>query len=582
MCSELQCAISGSSSFFAHGVDLVQHQNHRALQLLHQRQRKVILRRAHRHPPGRLSALRLLRQPVRHIHDEQHRIARLQRIVHLLHHAVVELRLRLVHAGRIHQHHLRRRMPRLALGLLLQRNLKHAMNPRPRRLRLVRDDGELLPQQGIQQRGLAGVRPANDRDETRAKGHSLIMRCPPARNPAYSATLARMNFSALLPTLKSAAALMLLLRSRPSRLRADSAPFHSTAGQPRPQRHLPLPRCRGQPGSSSPSKASAKPMPMAKDATGIWTVTTQPLAPEIYGYHFEADGQHRIDPANARITAQSRQLSTTWSPSPATRPSHGTITNVPHGTAPPPHLHHLHRRSASPTTRATTTSTPRPATTPKRKSPTPSSISSTAGPTTPPAGPPSARPTSSSTTSSPQGKIKPMVVVMPLGYGDISFVHSGFDVWQDPAAIDHNTALFTQALLTEVIPRSSPPINVSHKREDRAIAGLSMGGLESSHHRPHPPRQVRLGRRLQLRGPEPRLRNRSSPSLNPKTADLRLLWIACGTDETSHQAQPQIHRLAQDQRHARHRSSKLPACTPGWSGATTSSTSLRSSSSQSS
>ncbi|HEY1995090.1 MAG TPA: hypothetical protein VGG81_11855, partial [Edaphobacter sp.] len=33
----------------------------------------------------------------------------------------------------------------------------------------------------------------------------------------------------------------------------------------------------------------AKPIPMEKDGTGIWTVTTKPLAPEIYSYHFEAD-----------------------------------------------------------------------------------------------------------------------------------------------------------------------------------------------------------------------------------------------------------------------------------------------------
>ena len=33
----------------------------------------------------------------------------------------------------------------------------------------------------------------------------------------------------------------------------------------------------------------AKPIPMEKNAAGIWTFTTQPLTPEIYGYHFEAE-----------------------------------------------------------------------------------------------------------------------------------------------------------------------------------------------------------------------------------------------------------------------------------------------------
>src|ERR1700722_10840247 len=40
-----------------------------------------------------------------------------------------------------------------------------------------------------------------------------------------------------------------------------------------------------------------KPMAMEKDATGVWTVTTQPLPPAIYNYYFDADGQWRLDPA---------------------------------------------------------------------------------------------------------------------------------------------------------------------------------------------------------------------------------------------------------------------------------------------
>ena len=103
---------------------------------------------------------------MRDVDDKQHGVARLQRVLHLLHHAPVELRLRLVHAGRIHQHHLRRGMARLALGLLLQRHLEHAVDACTRGLRLVGHDGELLPQQRIQQRGLARVGPADDGDES--------------------------------------------------------------------------------------------------------------------------------------------------------------------------------------------------------------------------------------------------------------------------------------------------------------------------------------------------------------------------------------------------------------------------------
>jgi hypothetical protein len=93
--------------------------------------------------------------------------------VYFLHHPAVELRVRFMNAGRIDQHDLGCRMPRLAFPLLFQRDLEHSMNPCSCCLRFVGNDGELLPQKSIQQRGLARIRATDDRDETRAKGHSL-------------------------------------------------------------------------------------------------------------------------------------------------------------------------------------------------------------------------------------------------------------------------------------------------------------------------------------------------------------------------------------------------------------------------
>ena len=82
--------------------------------------------------------------------------------MHLLHHAAVELRVRLVHARRIDQHDLRGRVAWLSLGVLLQRYFEHAVDAGARRLRFVCDDSQLLPEEGIEQRGLAGVGPADD------------------------------------------------------------------------------------------------------------------------------------------------------------------------------------------------------------------------------------------------------------------------------------------------------------------------------------------------------------------------------------------------------------------------------------
>ena len=37
-------------------------------------------------------------------------------------------------------------------------------------------------------------------------------------------------------------------------------------------------------------------LPLHKDEQGIWSVTTDALAPDLYGYSFEADGVHIVDP----------------------------------------------------------------------------------------------------------------------------------------------------------------------------------------------------------------------------------------------------------------------------------------------
>jgi enterochelin esterase-like enzyme len=77
------------------------------------------------------------------------------------------------------------------------------------------------------------------------------------------------------------------------------------------------------------------------------------------------------------------------------------------------------------------------------------------------------------------GQAVPMVAVMPLGYGNLTFVTGGFDQWKDPAKIGDNIQRFSGALLSEIMPQVEANYRVSPRRDDRAIAGLSMGGGES-------------------------------------------------------------------------------------------------------
>src|SRR5260370_16948509 len=41
-----------------------------------------------------------------------------------------------------------------------------------------------------------------------------------------------------------------------------------------------------------------KPLPLQKDEQGVWSVTTDPLAPDYYGYSFIADGVGLFHPSN--------------------------------------------------------------------------------------------------------------------------------------------------------------------------------------------------------------------------------------------------------------------------------------------
>jgi enterochelin esterase-like enzyme len=267
---------------------------------------------------------------------------------------------------------------------------------------------------------------------------------------------------------------------------------------------------------------------MEKDTTAIWTVTTPSLPPEIYGYHFEADGDLRLDPANPDTTINLVDIANEVTV-PGDTPQPWDPTDVPHGT-----LHH-HIYSTS-----TVLGLPQnqnryyvytpPGYDPKAKKPYPVLYllhgwsDSDSGWTA------VGRADLILDNLLAEGKIKPMVVVMPLGYGDMSFLHT-FHVWDDPAAIDRNTSLFTQTLLTEVLPRVEAEYHVSKDRNDRAITGLSMGGLESL--------QIGLTHTSQFAwvgGFSSAIHNldftKELVSLDPKAANLRLLWIACGTEDS--------------------------------------------------
>ncbi|MBI3474758.1 MAG: esterase [Acidobacteria bacterium] len=272
------------------------------------------------------------------------------------------------------------------------------------------------------------------------------------------------------------------------------------------------------------------PLPMAKDKDmeGVWSIVTPPLKPEIYGYAFEVDGQGLLDPKNTVVKPNLLYLGNAVTV-PGKTAQLWDVLDVPHGD-----VHHHFYTSKVVLGLADGQSeyfvyTP-PNYDPKRANPYPvlyllHGWSDLANGWTE-----VGEANFILDNLIAQGKAQPMIVVMPLGYGDMKFVLGGDGGWDNPKSIDHNVDLFTQALLTEVLPRVESAYHVSRDRNDRAITGLSMGGLESlSIGLSHSEQFAWVGgfssAAATLVGHE-RL-----AKLDGKTADLRLLWIACGTDE---------------------------------------------------
>ncbi len=127
-----------------------------------------------------------------------------------------------------------------------------------------------------------------------------------------------------------------------------------------------------------------------------------------------------------------------------------------------------------------------------------------------------------------QGKAKPMVVVMPFGYGDMAVAtkkpsDQGFD--QLFAA---NNALFRDVLLTEIVPRVEAEYKVVKTRDGKAITGLSMGAYQSLDIGLNNTGKDRTGDFAWIGGFSAPAQFVQRPTVSGPASKLRLLWIGCG------------------------------------------------------
>jgi enterochelin esterase-like enzyme len=283
------------------------------------------------------------------------------------------------------------------------------------------------------------------------------------------------------------------------------------------------------------AREGAPRLPMHKDADGVWSATTDPLEPDYYGYSFIVDGARVVDSVNGQIKSNLQNpgslvhvpgIGLPWE-----------TTDVPHGLV----HHHYYRSMVAGDQRDFFVYTP-----PgydgaaARRYPVlyllhgmsdgADAWSSEIG-----------RANVILDNLIARGQAKPMVVVMPLGYGAPEILDAR---WRsgpaDPALGRRNRERFGQALLTEVIPAVERDYRVAADRSSRAIAGLSMGGAES----------LATGLNALDRfawigafssGGLGNDFNATFPSLDAgANTSLRLLWIACGTEDALIAANRQV------------------------------------------
>jgi enterochelin esterase-like enzyme len=273
------------------------------------------------------------------------------------------------------------------------------------------------------------------------------------------------------------------------------------------------------------AREGAEPEAMQKDDQGVWTVTTAPLAPDYYGYSFVADGVRLLDPSNHGLVPNLLSPANfVHVPGPLSLP--WELNDVPHGEI----HHHFYKSAAADDERDYYVYTP-----PgyegsgKRKYPILYLLHGFSD-------------DASGWTAVghadvildnliAQGKAKPMIVVMPLGYGTMEMIRLAWGAWSHTEVRDTNFKKFSEALLTEVMPRVESEYRIMNDRNWRAIAGLSMGGSESL--------LTGLNNLDKFSwigafssGGIPDDFQEDFPALDAKAnQQLHLLWIACGTED---------------------------------------------------
>jgi enterochelin esterase family protein len=257
---------------------------------------------------------------------------------------------------------------------------------------------------------------------------------------------------------------------------------------------------------------------------GVWSATTPPQAPEIYWYNFNVDGIAGLDPQNGEVYPNLAFLNS-FVTVPGHPPAIWEERDVPHGVV---HHHYFASRllRGRPGGRDDYVVYTPPGYDPGRPKPYPvlyllHGFGQTAANWTL-----EGRAQVILDNLIAAAKAKPMILVMPFGYGDMAVLP---DHWEGKIA-DNNT-VFGEILLREILPRIEHDYHVARDRGGRAIAGLSMGGLQTLNLAfNHPEAFAYIGPFSASAADYHE--TPFAAALTPRQADFRLLWFGCGIHES--------------------------------------------------
>lgn len=273
------------------------------------------------------------------------------------------------------------------------------------------------------------------------------------------------------------------------------------------------------------AREGAEPLAMQKDDKGVWSVTTAPLAPDYYGYSITVDGVRSLDPYNhGQVPNLISPGNYVHVPGPPSLP--WEVNDVPRGEV----HHHFYKSAVADDQRDFYVYTP-PGYDRAAKKTYPvlyllHGFSDDASGWTA-----VGRANVIFDNLIAQGKVKPMIVVMPLGYGTMEMITLGWGAWSHTDVREKNFSNFQKTLLTEVMPKVESEYRITKDRNSRAIAGLSMGGSESLlTGLNHLDKFAWVG--AFSSGGIPDEFEKDFPGLDAKAnQQIGLLWIACGTED---------------------------------------------------